>query len=354
MVAGAVVAIAAIALSAPRLGDVADRSDGAGSRVDEWAIAVGWSVIIRSSGSGRRATGIAVSEEIDRHYERTYGRDRVLPDRAHSGPLDVALGGGVLAALASCALVGFVCWRSAPRWCEAPTRSWPASVSASSRTHCSSWSLFPLAEIDPIWWLFAGIVVSCTPEAVTTETSVRRRRWAAVAAFAVVPVALVAGTLDVAADRLARDALTASRPGAGDRLCAARRRVAARQREVPHGRGRGAVTPGTIADIDAAIRQADHALDVVEQRSDRARSTAPAFCSTVPARPEPTTTSTRRSARGRHWSIEIRCAPGGSCSSVVPPRWPTTSSSRPSPGQPLPTWRRATRPAELLAALESP
>jgi putative inorganic carbon (HCO3(-)) transporter len=112
IVAGAAVAIAAIALSAPRLGDVADRSDGAGSRFDEWAVAVRVIGDHPLVGVGPEGYRMAVSEQIDRHYERTYGRDRVLPDRAHSGPLDVALDGGVLAALASLALVGFVCWRA--------------------------------------------------------------------------------------------------------------------------------------------------------------------------------------------------------------------------------------------------
>jgi len=74
--------------------------------------------------------------------------------------------------------------------------------------------LFPLAELDPIAWLLAG-AVTATSAADDRHVAVGMPRSARVVAGAVAAVALVAGSLDVVADRDAKRTLVAL---ADDRL----------------------------------------------------------------------------------------------------------------------------------------
>jgi hypothetical protein len=260
LAAGAVAMTAVIALSAPQLGDIADRSGSAASRFDEWAVAARVLGDHPLVGVGPEGYRIAVSEGIDRHYERTYGRDRVLPDRAHNGPLDVALAGGVVAAIASCLLIGFVCWR-ALHLMRAAAGATMAGVGAGVVAYAlQQLVLFPLAEIDPIWWLVAGAVVSSAPSAAASPVVLRCRRWTAVAAFVAAPVALIAGTLDVAANRLAKNAL--NEDDSAQAITDAERAVTLRPDNTGYRMVAAEVLSrrGTLADIDAAIRQTEHAL----------------------------------------------------------------------------------------------
>ena len=250
----------AAALLAPRLTDVLDRSEGFGSRLDEWAVAARVIAEHPLIGVGPEGYRIAVSEGVDRHYERTYGRDRVLPDRAHSGPLDVALAGGVPAALAFCALIGFVGWRALGllRAGGGPSAGIAAGVIAYS---VQQLLLFPLAELDPIWWLLAGIVVVADSNAAPALERVAVRRLIAGGALILAPVALVAGVLDVAADRLAHHAVVDT--DATGAIDAAERAVDLRPDNLRYRMVLAQVLGGrsTLADIDAAIGQADLALD---------------------------------------------------------------------------------------------
>ena len=201
--AGLVVALLVVA---PRLGDVTTRHERSTSRLDEWSVAM--RVIGRHPliGVGPEGYRIAFAEGVDDSYERSYRRDAVLPDRAHSAPLDVSLDGGLGAGVLYVALVGFVAVRS---WRLLRTRR-PVSVGIGAAVLAYGLQqlfLFPLAELDPVWWLFAGAVVALT----STGEQVAHRR-AAVPAVAAIAAAcmLVAGVLDAAADRLARTALRAT------------------------------------------------------------------------------------------------------------------------------------------------
>jgi tetratricopeptide (TPR) repeat protein len=256
---GAAVLVIAAACLAPRLGDVLERSEGSGSRFDEWAVAARVIAEHPAIGVGPEGYRIAVSEGIDRHYERTYGRDRVLPDRAHSGPLDVAVAGGVPAALAFCALIGFVGRRALGLLRAAgPTAGIAAGTIAYSLQQLL---LFPVAEVDPIWWLLAGIVVAAHSTTAPSLAPANRHRPVALGAVLLAPIALVAGVLDVAADRLAHRAVTdADTTSAID---SAERAVDLRPDDLRYRMVLAEILGrrSTLADIDAAIRQADLALD---------------------------------------------------------------------------------------------
>jgi O-antigen ligase len=254
--AGLLLAVGAVA---PRLGDVSSRRDN-GSRLDEWRVAM--RVIERHPllGVGPEGYRIAVAEGVDDSYERAHRRDTVLPDRAHSGVLDVTLAGGIGAGLLYLGIIGFV-GRRAWRLLRTGTAARVGIGLAVIAYGVQQLLLFPLAELDPIWWLFAGVVVTLTSTGERTETRpVVVPLLAGVAGVASV-VMLVAGVLDVAADRLARTALRAGDSqraiDAADRAVSLRpdnmryRLVAAEVR----------LDRGTLADIDAATGETRRATD---------------------------------------------------------------------------------------------
>jgi hypothetical protein len=211
-----------------------------------------------------------VSEGIDADYERTYGRDRVLPDRAHSSPLDVALIGGLPAALAYLTLIVIVGRRAIGLVRQAnPMRAGVASAFLAYAAQ--QLLLFPLAELDAIWWMLAGIVMTASRRGLDMpgpDVPPARRTAVRTAASLVAMVAacgaLIAGVLDVAADRLAHTALTASttRP-ASDSIDDAVRAVSLRPDNVRYRiiAAHLLADTGTLAGIDAAIDQSLRALD---------------------------------------------------------------------------------------------
>jgi tetratricopeptide (TPR) repeat protein len=119
--------------------------------------------------------------------------------------------------------------------------------------------LFPVAEIDAVAWLLAGVVavgVAVRQDVITLHPP--RIAKFAVAGGAV--AALVWGALDVVADRSARDTLAAlRRPSAMPERAAGLRPDAIRYRIVA---ARWYEALDTLAGLDAAARELDVALDV--------------------------------------------------------------------------------------------
>jgi O-antigen ligase len=243
----------AIAVVAPRLTHVNSRRDSGLSRLDEWRVAARVIGNHPLTGVGPEGYRIAVAEGIDNAYELDYRRDSVLPDRAHSAPLDVTLAGGLGAGLLYVGLVAFVGWRA---WrLIRSRRALMVGIGAAVIAYgAQQLLLFPLAELDPIWWLLAGIVVTVTSPGTSPSDRVEHRRLAVpVLAAAASVLVLVAGVLDVAADRLARTALRSTdRDAAVD---SAERAVSLRPDNIRY-RLVAAETHldrSTLADIDEAI-----------------------------------------------------------------------------------------------------
>ena len=260
--AGAALIVLALVVSAPRLDDVVQRANGATSRLDEWTVAsriIGDHPVL---GVGPEGYRIAAMGAVDADYERTYGRDRVLPDRAHSGPLDVAATGGLLAA----GLYLFLVVGSVLAALRAIRRGTPTVIGVGVAVFAYAGQqllLFPLSELDPVFWLFAGMLIASTPSDPEREPPKRRSRGTRAvgfAALALAPVALVAGVLAVAADRLAGRSLTANE--LDDGIASAERAVDLRPDDL---RYRSVVIElhrerGSLADIDLALEHADAAL----------------------------------------------------------------------------------------------
>jgi Flp pilus assembly protein TadD len=263
--AGAVAVLALVGIAfatgvAARVPDVVtDRDGGARGRLDEWRVASRVVTHNVLSGVGPEGYRIAFGQYVGASYERAHGRDP-LPDRAHDSLLDVAATTGVPGVLAYVVLV-FVVGRFVGR-ALAHGSPWQRGVAVGLVAYAAqSLFLFPIAEIDPIAWLLAGIVVAHEWRAGEV-----RELWlprALPIAFAVVATAAFAlGALDVVADRDAKHVLVQAANGTvvADPTRAARLRPDAVRYRLAGARAFEA--RGTIAGLDAATGQLDDALAV--------------------------------------------------------------------------------------------
>ena len=153
---------AVLTVTGPRLADLADRDAAGGiGRLDEWRVAVRVVADDPITGVGPDGYRIAAPVHIDDDYTRRHGRDEVV-DRAHSAPLDVAATAGVPAALLFVGLVGVLLVR-----CSRVISRSPDTVLVAAAAAVVAWSVqmlvgFPIAEVDPLAWLLAGMVVAAT------------------------------------------------------------------------------------------------------------------------------------------------------------------------------------------------
>jgi hypothetical protein len=210
----AIVLLATVSPFAERVRSIADPQTVTGrGRIVQWERTLHMIADRPVIGFGPDTYAMQFPRYIDARFERTVGRD-VVPDRAHNVFLDLASNAGLLGVAAYVAvvvLVVLVIVRTLHRD--------PVTVGLSGAAFAYLVQLqfsFPLADLDALFWLFAGMIVG-------PGLARRRRisrRWAAVPVAAAVLFGLW-GTLDVAADRTLRGALEAE---AGDDLDTARRR----------------------------------------------------------------------------------------------------------------------------------
>ena len=207
---GLVLALAAVVALTPvggRLSSLGDpQASGGRGRLDEWRVAARVIEDHLVVGVGPEGYRTAFDGAVDEHYQVAHGRLQ-HPDRAHSGPLDIALDGGLPALLAWGALVvlvGRAVWaalRSGPGWLQ--------GIAAGLVAHeVGQLLLFPVVELEPVAWLLAGLVLAAAPPGRPARP--RRVPALATAALAVAAVvALATGVTDVVADRRAEGAVQA-------------------------------------------------------------------------------------------------------------------------------------------------
>jgi O-antigen ligase/Flp pilus assembly protein TadD len=214
-----VVALVTLSPVGARVSATTDSTLGGASRLDEWRVAARVIAKHPITGVGPEGYRIAFAEGVDDAYEQAYGRDP-LPDRAHSGPLDVAATGGLPALMAWCVVIGLML-RAALRGLRS-AQPFCVGVSAALVAYfAGQLLLFPIAELEPVAWLLAGVVLAATRPGAPAVSPRWLRRPAMAALGAIAVVGLVAGVVDVVADRHAAAAASAHDPATAVREASA-------------------------------------------------------------------------------------------------------------------------------------
>jgi hypothetical protein len=159
-------AVAGLAVAVPVGARALDALDpdaaGGRGRVDEWVVAARVVADRPLTGAGPEGYRIAAPAHVDDGYARRHGREEVI-DRAHDGPLDVAVSAGLPAAAAYVLLLGGIVVAAV----RVARRS-PDPVLAGAALGVIAWVGqqvvgFPVAEVDPAAWLLAGAVATAAP-----------------------------------------------------------------------------------------------------------------------------------------------------------------------------------------------
>ncbi len=196
---------------AERVSSAVDFDDGGGrARIDEWRIGLAAFAAYPVIGSGPEGYRVVFPDHVDADYARRHGRE-VAPDRAHNGILDVGITTG---------LPGAALYVAAAAWLL--VRSWRGVrrgdilviglAGGVAGYLVQQQFLFPVAEIDPVFWVFAGMLVAATRRQEPWLTVPSSTAAAALIAGLALLVA-VAGGADVAADHRAATALDRSADG---------------------------------------------------------------------------------------------------------------------------------------------
>jgi tetratricopeptide (TPR) repeat protein len=151
-------------------------------------------------GVGPEGYRLAFPSVVDADYERSYTR-QTTPDRAHNGALDTAAMFGLPGLFAYLTAAGFLVRRS---W-KAVKSQRPLLMGFGAAVIgylVQQQFLFPIAEIDVIFWLVAGIVVASTgPMGRVAKPPV----LVGILLGSVAVVSVIVGTLDVLADHRVLD-----------------------------------------------------------------------------------------------------------------------------------------------------
>jgi O-antigen ligase len=155
VIAAGLIALAVVSMG---LSGFSRGSKGA-SRLGEWRIGV---AAVRQHpllGVGPEGYRTVFPHVVDDAYVMAYGRVEIT-DRAHSGPLDLAIALGIPAGLAYLGLVALVLRRA---WRLRRTNL--AVAAAVAAYFVQQLVLFPLSELDPLAWMLAGtLFATSTPE----------------------------------------------------------------------------------------------------------------------------------------------------------------------------------------------
>lgn len=179
-------------------------AEGGQSRLDEWSTGVAAVADRPVLGAGFEGYRIVFGSVVDREYQLAYGRD-VLPDRAHNGLLDVAITTGIPGAalyLVAMLRLGAI----AVRALRSGSVSEAGIAAAVLAFIIHQQFLFPLAEVDHVFWLCAGLLLASRGGG---ERELPRPAWAAGALVVLVVFAGWMGGRDVAADRSVANAFGA-------------------------------------------------------------------------------------------------------------------------------------------------
>ena len=195
-----IVVLATVSPLASRLRTIVDPTTGTGrGRLIQWERTLALISARPILGWGPETYAFVFPQFIDEEFERVVGRE-VIPDRAHNVFLDVASAAGIIAALLYAGIAAVIAWgvlRARER----------GAVTVALAGGCAAYFTqlqfsFPVADLDVIFWLFAGLLVALIPLG-TLRVS---KGWATI--FLVAAVAFgIWGSTDLFADRKLRNAL---------------------------------------------------------------------------------------------------------------------------------------------------
>lgn len=260
-----------------RLRAIGGSDGGLAGRVDEWQVAARALADRPIIGWGPEGYRIAFGAHVDVDYVVAHSR-QVITDRAHSGPLDVAVVGGLpggLLYVAILVLLGIGLWRV---------------VGAGEVRHAGmalgvlgyftqQLVLFPVAELDPLVWFLAGLALADAGSGALSSPAPTMSGLAPVVrgvAAGLAVVAALAGALDVAADHRVKTSVSAADPD--NALAAADGARALRGESIRYdfiASRVAARSGGGPSSIDAALIRVDNGLTVSPNdpalRGERAR-----------------------------------------------------------------------------------
>ncbi len=226
---GVVLMVAIFTPAGARLWSLSDVADGVvAGRIDEWQVgarALADSGTFGVLGHGPENYRVVFGEHVDQAYVMDHGRD-TFTDRAHNTVLDVALAGGLVAATGWLLVMGTIAVRAVERLRRG---SWTdAAFGAALLAYLlNGLFLFPLAEVDPVFWIVAGTFLARTlprPAVADAYSTTLVGAAAGGLALATAVAMAAAGVLDVAADHRIRSAAsTESAVSALEHADAARR-----------------------------------------------------------------------------------------------------------------------------------
>ncbi len=222
------------------------------TRFDEWAVGLRGMIEAPLIGYGPEGYRIAFGQLVTADYQRTYGSD-VYTDRAHQGLIDLGLVGGIPAValfITIVAIAGSAIWKRRDDLDPIDLGVVAAVVSYL----VAQQALFPIASLEPVVAIYAGMVV-----AGSCATCRARISWLATAPIALLALAaVVAGMAEVVAERrIAAEAATFAidrgivEDAAGLRPDSIRTRYAAAQLLARN---------SALFDLDAALDQLEQGL----------------------------------------------------------------------------------------------
>jgi hypothetical protein len=260
-VAAAAAAVVVLFAVTPLGGRVADGFDlGRGTtqgRFDDWKVGaamVGHHPVL---GVGPEGYRVVFPQVVSEQYVRRHGTE-VVPDRAHNGIIDVAVDGGIGAGALYVALLVLVLARA---WRALRSRD-PLTLALAGAVVAyvvQQQFLFPLSEIDPLFWIVAGMLVACGTRKSSTAAGLRIPRVVVVGVVVVALFGTVMGAREVLADRLLRDAADAR--GAADLRDADRAtRLRSDSIRTWYVAARIAARGPALTDVDAAVERVQRGL----------------------------------------------------------------------------------------------
>ena len=227
------------------------------SRFGEWRIATRTIVDHPLLGVGPEGYRVVFPQEVDAAYVRDYG-DAVYTDRAHNGILDVTLDGGLLAGACYLALLVLAvrhAWRAIATHDLVAVALGAAVIAYVVQQQF----LFPLAELDPIFWVLVGMLVVRTPGSARHTTL--RARWLVGPIVMVTAAALFYGVRDVLADQAMKRAATTANVGTALREADEATRLRPDSIRTWYVAAQVAQRGEALTDVDAALARVVQGLD---------------------------------------------------------------------------------------------